>query len=455
MKRQLILHTGAHKTGTTSLQTYLAEHEQELQENYKIYIPHLEREPQSAKIITNNIFPFKEKQNALLAEFRAHSNCNFLISNEGISSLKHCSSTFIDDFRTLFQNHEIRVIYYIRRIDDFFRSMYLQFIKDDGRLNFFKNTSYEKFCEMQFTPKEKLEESFLYSQAIAYFEDLVGSENVTIRIYDNNSLINGNIIDDFLHVLNIKANSTATKTNYNKTINASLNAHICDNIFGDKFESSFKHHMIRTAEDVSTIAHQDVSQVNTHYLSYALEEIKKISQTIPAYAKLYEKKPCDLSFDALNSFNPEAVFHSSLLYQTINKLENISKAIATIENEVHIIKTFQSTMLRHQNIIISSLKVRHKPCYFWGYGTVYEQNKHFFNEACPKAILVDITPSSGLKESVDGIPIRMAQDVLGKGEEIIPIVLFARPEYIEFIIGKISSQYPLYMDKVIVCSELY
>ena len=250
-------------------------------------------------------------------------------------------------------------------------------------------------------------------------------------------------------------NTPIKKVISNKTIEAALNAHIDDNILGSRFTPSFRHHIIRTAEDASTTVHEDVSQINTDYLSYALEEIKKISKTIPAYAKLYEKKPCDLSFDALNSFNPEAVFHSSLLYQTINKLENISKAIATIENEVHIIKTFQSTMLRHQNIIISSLKVRHKPCYFWGYGTVYEQNKHFFNEACPKAILVDITPSSGLKESVDGIPIRMAQDVLGKGEEIIPIVLFARPEYIEFIIGKISSQYPLYMDKVIVCSELY
>ena len=455
MKRQLILHAGAHKTGTTSLQAYLAEHEQELQENYKIYIPQLEREPQSAKIITNNIFPFKEKQNALLAEFRAHSDCNFLISNEGISSLKDCSKTFIDDFCTFFPNHEIRVIYYIRRIDDFLRSMYLQFFKDDGRLNFFKNTSYESFCEMQFTPKEKFEESFLYSQAIAYFEDLVGSENVTIRIYDKNSLINGNIIDDFLHAISIKANTPTTKAICNKTIDATLNAHICDNIFGDRFEPSFKHHMIRTAEDVSTIAHQDVSQINTHYLSYAIEEIKKISQIIPAYAKLYEKKPCDLSFDALNSFNPEAVFHSSLLYQAIDKLENISKTITTIENEVRIINTRQYTMLSHQAIIISSLKIRHKPCYFWGYGTVYEQNKHFFSEAYPKAILVDITPSSGLKESVDGIPIRMARDVLGKGEEIIPIVLFARPEYTEFIIEKISSQYPLYMDKIIVCSQLY
>jgi hypothetical protein len=93
--------------------------------------------------------------------------------------------------------------------------------------------------------------------------------------------------------------------------------------------------------------------------------------------------------------------------------------------------------------------------YFFGCGAAYEANKHLFAASRPRAILVDMVPESGLPESVDGLPVRFARDVLpdaaAKGE-ILPLVVFARKDWALRVAANLEKAYPAFAgDNMILC----
>ena len=450
MEKKLILHVGAQKTGTTGLQRFLGENEDLLLEKHNIYIPKIERyRARDARTLTCNIFPSPEKKRKLLAELKKNEGRVFLISDEDISWLKQCDTEFINNFFELFPDYTIDVIYYLRRIDDYMRSLYTECIKNARFFLFpYSDDSYFNFCEEKFFSNESSKYSFLPSEEISYLHSLVGKENVVIKLYDKSTLLHGNIVDDFFSLFNISMSGDKHLLT-NPTIKSKLLPHMRNNILFDVYGAQLTETIKRLAERAS-VASQDVSQINARFLPCAEKEIDKISALFPAYRDLFKKHPCDISFDELGTCDHENVFHNSLLYSVLDKIEKNSNRLDDISNKIFRIEQINNIALL-QSAYLAAVRLRGQKCYFWGCGAAYEQQKALFAEACPKAILVDMVPASGLKKTVDGLPVLMAQDVLGKEEAILPIVLFARTVHSAYIMKKIAILYPQYFEQLVVC----
>lgn len=450
MEKKLIFHAGSHKTGTTGLQFFIADNERLLSEKYNIFIPKLEKYcPEIARTLTRNIFPFSEKRKQLLAELKKNEGRIFLISDEEIAWLKQCDTDFINDFYKLFPDYKIEVVYYLRRVDDYLRSLYSQCIKDShGHLFPYGHYSYFDFCREEFFSNESFESSFLPSEEISYLYSLFGKENVTIRLYDKNTLLNGDIADDFFSLFNITLDKNKHRF-ANATIKSNLLPHMRNSILLDIHDAKFTRTIKELAER-SSIVSQDVSQINTQFLACAEEEINKISALFPGYRDIFKDRPCDISFDELGKCDHESVFHSSLLYSILSKIDAISNGIAAVSNRIDKMNQ-ANTIASLQSAYQAAARLHGQKCYFWGFGAAYEQQKHLFAGARPEAILVDMIPASGLKETVDGLPVRMAQDVLGKEEAILPIVLFSRTVHTAYIMEKIATRYPQYFEQLVIC----
>ena len=450
MEKKLIFHAGSHKTGTTGLQFFMADNESLLSEKYNIFIPKLERYcPEILRTLTRNIFPFSEKRKQLLAELKKNEGRVFLISDEEMVWLKQCDTNFINDFHKLFPDYKIEIVYYLRRIDDYLRSMYSQCIKDShGYLLPYGHYSYFDFCREEFFSIENSKRSFLPSEEISYLYSLVGKENVIIRLYDKNILLNGDIVDDFFSLFNISLGKNKHLL-ANPTINNKLLSHVRNNILFDMHGPRLTETIKYIAERASIVS-QDVSQINTQFLACAEEEIDKISAFFPGYRDIFKDRPCDISFDELGKCDHENVFHSSLLYSILSKIDAISDGIAAVSNRIDKMNQ-ANTIASLQSVYRAAARLHGQKCYFWGFGAAYEQQKHLFAGARPEAILVDMIPASGLKETVDGLPVRMAQDVLGKEEAILPIVLFSRTVHTAYIMEKIATLYPRYFEQLVVC----
>lgn len=464
MEKKLILHAGSQKTGTTGLQLFLAANEEILLEKHNIYIPKIERCcPGNARMLTNNIFPFPEITKKLFIELKNNEGRIFLISDEDISWLKQCNKNFINEFCILFPDYKIDVIYYLRRIDDYMRSLYSHCIKDSyGFLHPYSNYSYFDFCGEKLFSNDSSKCSFLPSEEISYLHSLFGKENVTIRLYDKNALLHGNIVDDFFSLFNISMSGDKHRL-VNPTIKGSLLSHIRNNLLLDLHGSQFTETITLLAERASVVS-QDVSQINAQFLPRAKEEIDKISALFPPYRDLFKHRPCDISFDELGTCDHENVFHSTLLYSVFGKIEKISNRLDNISNSLNNISnrldniSYEILKAEHVNNVsllqsayLAAVRLRGQKCYFWGCGAAYEQQKTLFAGARPKAILVDMIPASGLKKTVDGLPVLMAQDVLGKEKNILPIVLFSRTIHTPLIMKKIATLYPQYFEQLVVC----
>lgn len=178
--------------------------------------------------------------------------------------LKQCDTNFISDFHKLFPDYKIDIVYYLRRIDDYLRSLYSQCIKDShGYLLPYGHYSYFDFCREEFFSIENSKRSFLPSEEISYLYSLVGKENVIIRLYDKNILLNGDIVDDFFSLFNISLGKNKHRLT-NATIKSNLLPHMRNNILLDMHDAQLTRTIKELAER-SSIVSQDVNQINTQF----------------------------------------------------------------------------------------------------------------------------------------------------------------------------------------------
>lgn len=206
MSKQVILHVGMQKTGTSALQDFLFEHREYLLSNFKIYYP-----------ITGVIGTGHHNLSALVSEDFLHElkkNLNVydkvIISCEDLNIRKGYIHNIIMNLRKI-QEFSIKIVLYIRRQDKFLESYYKQMFKNDyvicissledlaikyrNILNYYENTKI-------FLEKNKSVEFVLLLYAPKFLQD----NNIIVDFFDK-------ILD-----IDIKAHNL----NVNKTSNPSL-----------------------------------------------------------------------------------------------------------------------------------------------------------------------------------------------------------------------------------------
>jgi len=209
---KIYLHIGTEKTGTTSIQSFLADNRAILAE-HKIMYSKVIGDPNNirlsialqdtdkiddsrvhAKLTTvEDILTFREKLRQDFKEEIALQNPDILV----ISS-EHLSSRFnreeeikrLKDFLNEF-SHDVTVIVYLRRQDKFFESLYSTAIKKGNVMDF------------SFPPVGQERQDFHYHHMLTLWENVFGFENLRVNIFDKSKFFQEDVISDFIYTLNL------------------------------------------------------------------------------------------------------------------------------------------------------------------------------------------------------------------------------------------------------------
>lgn len=229
MKKKIYIHIGAHKTGTSAIQTFLSLNREMLKTKGFLY-PGMERAHHSIagefrrfslSQITNNP---KSSTLTYFDEINKSNLDNIILSSEifeclhsSVESLK----AFIDD------KFEVKIIFYVRRQDEKIESMYNSSIKNPkirSKISFpdfisgkSDTTQNDSFCLSQCC--EEFGDLDYYSVLLPW-ERAFGKKNIIVRCYEKEQLLNG-IFQDFLEVMGIVFDEKFQIPN--ERINPSLN----------------------------------------------------------------------------------------------------------------------------------------------------------------------------------------------------------------------------------------
>ncbi len=209
---KIYLHIGTEKTGTTSIQEFMARNKNKLLNRGILYsdiigFPNNTKLSvalqDSSKVDDSRVYSgittkgkiLNLRENLLhkLEDEIKTTNPNiFVISSEHLSS----RLTQQDEIERLCSflkklSNDITVIIYLRRQDKFFESLYSTAIKKGHVADF------------HFPNKGREREDFHYWHLLKKWEKSFGSENIKIRIFDKKKLINNDVVDDFIQTINI------------------------------------------------------------------------------------------------------------------------------------------------------------------------------------------------------------------------------------------------------------
>lgn len=225
----MIFHIGHGKTGTSSIQRYLKR--SSLNENCDFAYPKTMMSEDGGH---HGLFNGSQKQyNALYNELNNSKQNNVIISSEsGLPNMRH----FIEEsdykshfFTKLSEEHNVFVVYYVRNHFDILESAFLQHIQNsDTELNDLLESGHqdakliaqERFIQHYFnnsiSPEKWIDTAptrqfDFYSNLFDFWESVASKTRIITKIYSRNSLLNQDIVCDFLSLLPFETKLTDFK----------------------------------------------------------------------------------------------------------------------------------------------------------------------------------------------------------------------------------------------------
>lgn len=218
--KTLYIHIGTPKTGTTSIQNFCGLNREKLKEQgvlYPIMNYHYERKSVNRNgyfltgTIKENGTRNKEKEKQVFNnELQYIVDCfkdydTILLSDESIwwATSTRRKGLWKDLKKHSEQhNYQIKVIVYLRRQDQFMMSRYNQKLKTD----FIASTQSfdEYFADMNGRFKCVMD----YRERIDNIAKSISKENVIVKRFDRNYFYNGDLNQDFLHILGVKVDDS-------------------------------------------------------------------------------------------------------------------------------------------------------------------------------------------------------------------------------------------------------
>ncbi|WP_068547312.1 hypothetical protein [Thalassotalea crassostreae] len=217
MIKQIILHIGYPKTATTTIQKFLFEHKEKI-ENFDIFsfnpdgtvnksgncqktLPYKKSKTfklkgfNSWKIDALKSYLFEKKQNNNNEKILISAERFILTNKKSIKEFKKFLSTFTDNFK---------VIVYLRRQDQSACSFFQESCKPNRKMTYLWGVTGEILPN-----KNDMDAMayFNYFEMLKAWEESFGVENIIPRIFDKSRFIRSNIIIDFLTNLDISISS--------------------------------------------------------------------------------------------------------------------------------------------------------------------------------------------------------------------------------------------------------
>ena len=443
--KRLYLHIGMGQTGTTSIQRYFADNAEALLRLHGLYYLYgyrytKEAIPYSRHGIPPHCFDLfrfpREGMDFLREKSREAAKKNYrylLISDEGMLDR---ASVFLDAvpmLHDIFPEHEIRIILYLRRADDWCKSHHNQLLK---HIRAEAQRPFTAYCDA----KRLRRGLFTLPETIRALAEAFGRENCLIRLYDRKRMKNGSSLDDFADIFGIKIPMHIPEEIFPGELNISLPAESLPYLapladknsplpFGIRKEL---HTLLKTSFEHSGTLHAKAAAPSE--IARAVDELEAL---VPGYKKLYEEREFSLDWPELR-LNPGLLAVAEVLYHTVGQVRLLQERMQEIPARPS--PGYAATLHKE------AARLSGREVYFWGRGDIYRRQKGLFAQTRPRCVLVDVEQGA-LPDSVDGIPVRHPKDVLPSGD-ILPIVVFV--QNINAVYATIREQYPAYTDLVFV-----
>ena len=199
----LILHIGFSKTGTTAIQQFMSANRNKLaalriiypkafcvdNSHHKLFwlTPPVVKIHNKFAMQTIQGENFEQHAFALKRELQTVNAETIVMSSELFSNTTDIAK--IKQLKNKFSEFGFKIVIYLRRQDDYLKSMYNQVVK---------NNHYSGSLSDFLSERTQLIENLHYDRFIDKLENVVASNNITVRIYDTQTFVNHNIYDDFI-----------------------------------------------------------------------------------------------------------------------------------------------------------------------------------------------------------------------------------------------------------------
>jgi hypothetical protein len=286
MSSRLVLHIGANKTGSSAIQHFLRLNWRTLRD-HGYFVPDstlgLSDQVSGEHVFTfqqlfnnSNIDDLRSKLRALITPNAPH----VIISAENLSN----GSNF-QHFTHALTGLDCRVILYIRRQDDLLTSSWQQwYSKTEVDINAWLILALQRYGHWQ--------------RCIEGWESVVGPGNVTVRVFQTADLIHGDVVDDFMHLLELEKLAVSFKR-ADSLVNPSYSDVITPFIAGNKLISENAHdnrfyNMVGQLTGDHYIGGPRVSLISPQQREHIIEFYRRENEYIcrkyfPARPRLFEE----------------------------------------------------------------------------------------------------------------------------------------------------------------------
>ena len=217
--KKIILHIGVHKTGSKSIQhagilnkSHLKKHNIAWVYKWEFLIPfhrlfYTYEDTQFLTFVKKNMKEtFDDIVSSIEEETLLLSDEKFCFCNpftERILNIRYQpKGTFIKEriefikmLQSLFKGYDVTVEIYLRRQDLFLESLYTEIIKTMDNISY----SFDSFLSTY--PTSLIN----WKSLIQEYETILKPKQINIRIFDKETLLNNNIIDDFYHNIGVSS----------------------------------------------------------------------------------------------------------------------------------------------------------------------------------------------------------------------------------------------------------
>jgi len=196
MKKKIYIHIGTQKAGSTAIQSFSSINYDHLLSN-GVYYPLIGRYPpfvgKNDKVFINGDFlrekNYRSRLDKLLLEFRNNHCHTMLLSEEGLSAADPISEYNFEVYQDI-KGFDVKIIVYLRRASEYLASFWQECVRNKILV-----TDLESFI-LTHEYRESL-------RKIHELSKIVGKENIIVRVFEKDSWLNNNLIDDFLSVLSV------------------------------------------------------------------------------------------------------------------------------------------------------------------------------------------------------------------------------------------------------------
>lgn len=156
---KVIIHIGTHKTGTTSLQRFLASNEELLEQQGRILYPNIGRNKRKGyhhplfKLLYAGEFTAYQEMAASILREAENRSCHTVLLSSEVLSRATLTDEILREIHQSFQHCEVSILVYFRQQDSYLQSIYAEKVKrgrlaapetildiDTDYLNYFKFT---------------------------------------------------------------------------------------------------------------------------------------------------------------------------------------------------------------------------------------------------------------------------------------------------------------------------